>query len=147
MTANIDHFVVDCIDAVASPGTERAVREGVARLVSDPQGLMQVIGTPTRAGVKRIHVTDTLTIVNVVWAPRMTLMPHNHNMWAAIGVYGGREDNIFWRRLTDDPLGRIEAAGAKALRPKDAVPLGPAIAPRGPNPTPQPAGSLPGYGS
>ncbi len=42
-------------------------------------------------------------------------MPHNHNMWATIGVYGGREDNIFWRRLPDDAEGRIEAAGAKSL--------------------------------
>ena len=27
----------------------------------------------------------------------MTIMPHNHQMWAVIGVYTGREDNIFWR--------------------------------------------------
>ena len=26
-------------------------------------------------------------------------MPHNHEMWAVIGVYTGREDNIFWRRI------------------------------------------------
>jgi predicted metal-dependent enzyme (double-stranded beta helix superfamily) len=32
---------------------------------------------------------------NVVWAPKMTIMPHNHCMWAVIGVYTGREDNIF----------------------------------------------------
>jgi len=27
----------------------------------------------------------------------MTIMPHNHRMWAVIGIYTGREDNIFWR--------------------------------------------------
>jgi uncharacterized protein YjbI with pentapeptide repeats len=43
------------------------------------------------------HASD-LTILNVVWAPRMTIMPHNHQMWAVIGIYTGREDNIFWRR-------------------------------------------------
>ncbi len=26
-------------------------------------------------------------------------MPHNHNMWAAIGVYQGREDNILFAHL------------------------------------------------
>ena len=50
----------------------------------------------------------------------MTLMPHNHNMWAVIGIYGGREDNIFWRKTGD----RLEAAGAEALSTKDAAPLG-----------------------
>jgi predicted metal-dependent enzyme (double-stranded beta helix superfamily) len=54
----------------------------------------------------------------------MTVMPHNHNMWAIIAIYTGREDNILWRRVPDDPSGRIEAAGAKALSERDALPLG-----------------------
>jgi predicted metal-dependent enzyme (double-stranded beta helix superfamily) len=45
-------------------------------------------------------------------------------MWAIIGIYTGREDNILWRRVADEPSGRIEAAGAKALSERDAVPLG-----------------------
>ena len=36
----------------------------------------------------------------------------------------GGEDNILWRRLVDEPSGRIEAAGAKALSERDAFPLG-----------------------
>jgi len=50
----------------------------------------------------------------------MTVTPHNHNMWGVIGVYSGREDNIFWRRQGEV----IEAAGAKALCVRDAHPLG-----------------------
>jgi predicted metal-dependent enzyme (double-stranded beta helix superfamily) len=44
----------------------------------------------------------------------MTVAPHNHGMWAVIGIYGGREDSIFWRR---HPGGRdrLEAVGARAL--------------------------------
>jgi predicted metal-dependent enzyme (double-stranded beta helix superfamily) len=45
-------------------------------------------------------------------------------MWAVIGIYTGREDNILWRRLPADRNGRIEAAGAKALSERDALPLG-----------------------
>ena len=41
----------------------------------------------------------------------MNLMPHNHLMWANIGIYTGREDNLLWRRTP----GGIEAFGAKAL--------------------------------
>jgi predicted metal-dependent enzyme (double-stranded beta helix superfamily) len=45
-------------------------------------------------------------------------------MWAVIGIYTGREDNIFWRRLPREAAGRIEAAGARSLGDGDAVPLG-----------------------
>ena len=68
-----------------------------------------MLGQPEQGGIQRVHVSDELTILNVIWAPRMTIMPHNHNMWAVIGVYCGREDNIFWRRLKDDSQNRIEA--------------------------------------
>ena len=96
---------------------------------------MQAVGTPHHAGVQKIHVTETLTVINVVWAPRMTLMPHNHNMSAVIGVYTGREDNIFWRRIKDDPDGQIEAAGAGSLGPGNAVLLGKNIIHSVTNPT------------
>jgi predicted metal-dependent enzyme (double-stranded beta helix superfamily) len=43
-------------------------------------------------------------------------------MWAVIGIYTGREDNIFWRRPADDPGGRIEAAGARALSEREVTP-------------------------
>ncbi|HNS87179.1 MAG TPA: hypothetical protein PKH09_09770, partial [Parvularculaceae bacterium] len=46
-------------------------------------------------------------------------MPHNHLMWALIGIYTGREDNILWRR---SPEG-VEAFGAKALFEKDVAEL------------------------
>jgi predicted metal-dependent enzyme (double-stranded beta helix superfamily) len=45
----------------------------------------------------------------------------DHNMWAVIGIYTGREDNILWRRLPDEPDGRMEAAGAKALGQRDII--------------------------
>ena len=54
----------------------------------------------------------------------MAVMPHNHEMWAVIGIYSGREDNILWRRLPGEARNRIEAAGAKALSERDAFPLG-----------------------
>ena len=41
----------------------------------------------------------------------MTIMPHDHRMWAVIGIYTGRENNIFWRRLPADADRLIEAAG------------------------------------
>jgi predicted metal-dependent enzyme (double-stranded beta helix superfamily) len=45
-------------------------------------------------------------------------------MWSVIGIYTGREDNIFWRRLGGEAGRRIEAAAAKALSEKEVEPLG-----------------------
>ena len=120
----LEQFIADCGAVLADSAPTKAVREVVARAVADASALERVLGTPERGGIQTIHVADELTILNVIWAPGMMIMPHNHNMWAVIGVYGGREDNIFWRRLQDDSLGRIEAAGAKSLGPADVRPMG-----------------------
>ena len=47
--------------------------------------------------------------------PWVTIYPHNHNIWAVIGIYSGREGNMFWRRIDEDSQGRIEAVGARSL--------------------------------
>ncbi len=119
-----DRFIEDCRTAVAADPTHKTAREVVARAVSDPALVLAALGEPAQAGVTPLHRSPELTILNVVWAPRMTIMPHNHLMWAVIGVYSGREDNIFWRRLPGDARGLIEAAGAKSLGARCAEPLG-----------------------
>jgi predicted metal-dependent enzyme (double-stranded beta helix superfamily) len=121
---DLDRFIADCRDAVAGDSSHKTVREVVARAVSDPAGVLAGLGEPTRAGVDSLYRSDTLTILNVVWGPHMTVMPHNHLMWAVIGVYTGREDNIFWRRLPEFEQRGIEAAGAKSLGVRNTEPLG-----------------------
>ena len=76
----------------------------------------------------------------------MTLMPHNHEMWAVIGIYSGREDNIFWRRIKGDARGSIEAAGARALGERDVEPLGRDIIHSVTNPIARYTGALHVYG-
>jgi len=76
----------------------------------------------------------------------MTIMPHNHLMWAVIGVYTGREDNIFWRRMPEAAGGRIEAAGAKSLGERDAEPLGRDIIHSVTNPVSRLTGAIHVYG-
>ena len=85
-------------------------------------------------------------MLNVIWGPRMTIMPHNHLMWAVIGIYTGREANIFRRRLTDEPGGRVEAAGAKSLGERDAEPLGRDIIHSVTNPLSRLTGAIHVYG-
>src|SRR5262249_52721856 len=94
---DLDQFVSDCRALLGQEAAQPAVREVVARAVSEPSSVVRALGEPTRGGISVLHQSPELTVLNVVWAPWMTLLPHNHLMWALIGVYSGREDNIFWR--------------------------------------------------
>ena len=117
---DVERFIEYCRRARAEDESHKAVREVVAAAVADQAGIFAALGEPKEAGFQTLHRSDDLTILNFSWAPLMTLMPHNHNMWAVIGLYSGREDNIFWRDLG----GRIEAAGAKSLMAGQAAALG-----------------------
>ncbi|MDJ0958149.1 MAG: hypothetical protein QNI91_14875 [Arenicellales bacterium] len=115
---NKDRFVQDCIDAVSEG--QAAIRELVTEAVSDPAGVLAELGEPEHAGITPLYRSSELTIINFAWAPCMSLMPHNHQMFAVIGIYSGREDNVFWRRTETS----IEAAGAKSLGVGDVTTLG-----------------------
>ncbi len=142
---DLDRFVADCRAALAEDSSHKSVREIVARAVAEPAAVLKALGDPVRGTIERLHHSDDLTILNVVWPPHMTIMPHNHQMWAVIGVYTGREDNIFWRRVTEDDS-KIEAAGAKSLCIKDAAPLGRDIIHSVTNPIPRLSGAIHVYG-
>ena len=143
---DLDRFIEDCRAAIGGDPTHKAVRDVVARAVADPAAVLAGLGEPTRAEVQTLYHAPELTILNVVWAPRMTIMPHNHLMWAVIGIYTGREDNIFWRRLPGETGGKIEAAGAKSLGERDAEPLGRDIIHTVTNPLSRMTGAIHVYG-
>ena len=119
-----EQLILDCRAALDGQRDARNVREVVARAVADPATVLRRLGEPKRGGIEPLHRSPELTIINVLWPAGQVIMPHNHAMWAVIGVYTGREDNILWRRLPDDVNGRIEAAGAKTLGTKDVLSLG-----------------------
>jgi predicted metal-dependent enzyme (double-stranded beta helix superfamily) len=132
---DLDQFIADCRTARAADRSSKTICEVIKRAVSDPTGLLKSLGEPDRAGIKDIYRSPDLSILNVVWAPHMMVTPHNHHMWAIIGVYGGREDNIFWRRIAEAGERQLEAAGARSLGVKDAMPLGEDIVHSVTNPT------------
>jgi predicted metal-dependent enzyme (double-stranded beta helix superfamily) len=143
---DLDRFIADCRAAVAEDASHKAVREVVVRAVADPAAVLKGVGEPRLAGVERIYHGPDLTILNVVWGPMMTIMPHDHHMWAVIGVYTGAEDNMFWRRIGDEGRSRVEAAGARSLRVGDAEPLGRDIVHSVTNPIPRLTGAIHVYG-
>ena len=143
---DLDRFIAECQVAVSLDTTHKAACDVVARAVSEPAAVITGLGAPARAGVQKLYNSAELTILNVVWGPGMTIMPHNHLMWAVIGIYTGREDNIFWRRLPGQDSGRIEAAGAKSLGERDVEPLGRDVIHTVTNPLPRLTGAIHVYG-
>ena len=142
----LDSFIGDCRAALQQDPNQNFIREITARAVSNPSAVLKALGEPTRAGIHTLFRSDSLTILNVIWGPHMTLFPHNHQMWAVIGIYTGREDNIFWRRIPGAPAGKLEAAGARALCEKDVEPLGQNIIHSVTNPIPRLTGAIHVYG-
>ena len=116
---DIDQFVTDCIAANKETDAQMAVNEVLARAVSSPDTVLAALGDPQRAGLNVLLRSPTLTIFAATWTPHMSLMPHEHLMWANIGIYTGREDNIFWKRTSDG----IKAFGADVLFVKDTAML------------------------
>jgi predicted metal-dependent enzyme (double-stranded beta helix superfamily) len=115
-----ERFIEDCRAAVASGADAQAhIKELLARELGDRNAVVAGLGPPTKGGLKALHRSPELTILNIVWSPLMQLLPHDHNMWALIGIYTGREDNIFWRR---DGL-RLSASGAVAISAGDVIPM------------------------
>ena len=113
-------FVDDCIRANdGSAGAQAAIREVLARALADPAAVLAGVGEPEKGGLRALHRSSDLTILNIVWAPWMQLLPHDHNMWALIGIYTGREDNIFWERHES----RVNATHAAALGRGDVIAL------------------------
>jgi predicted metal-dependent enzyme (double-stranded beta helix superfamily) len=119
-----EQLISDCHDALQGDRASRNVRDIVARAVADSASVIRSLGEPKQGGLDVLYRSPELTVLNVLWAARRIVMPHNHNMWAVIGVYNGREDNILWRQLPEGANAGVEAAGAKTLGAGDTVAFG-----------------------
>ena len=95
----IEEFVANCSASVLEDRGPSATKEVVERAIADKRLVGEL---PFEAGVKVLHAADDLTILHVVMAERPVgagkPIPHNHLMWALIGVMHGSEENEFFRR-------------------------------------------------
>ena len=118
-----DRFIEDCRNAIRSSESVAEIRDIVARAVSDPAQVLRALGEPTRSGVETLYRSPELTILNLSWGPQMVIRPHDHRMWAVIGIYGGTEQNTFFRRSGQG----LEQHGTKELAARQTIALAPTI--------------------
>ncbi|MDB9961179.1 hypothetical protein OAD62_03705 [Oceanihabitans sp.] len=135
-------FIEECILANKEANPQEAVKEVLSKGVSNPQAMLKAIGEPTEAGLKVFLRSKDLTIFAASWTPQMNLMPHNHHMWANIGIYTGREDNIIWERNKAS----LEAHDVRCLFAGDVATLNTNAIHSVTNPLPRFTGGLHIYG-
>ncbi|MCA1831376.1 MAG: hypothetical protein ABR548_13170 [Actinomycetota bacterium] len=116
---DVDSLVSDCQTALADPDPQRTVREILLRTLRKPGPVADALAG-NEGGINVVFNSPALTVLNVIWAPKMKLLPHDHRMWAVIGIYGGAEDNTLYRRGAE----RIEPAGGRLLHDSDVLALG-----------------------
>ena len=115
-----DEFVAGCAQALGEADRVGALRQLLDRTGRAPGAVIDALGQPSTGGLTVLHRAPDLTVLNVVWPPGMTLDPHDHTMLAAIVVYGGREENGFFRRRGD----RVEPAGGRTMEAGEVLILG-----------------------
>jgi predicted metal-dependent enzyme (double-stranded beta helix superfamily) len=138
---DVDALVAACQDATDETEPLLAVRDVLARAVADQRAIADAL-PPERGELVPLHVSDRLTVLKIVWTPGMVLGPHDHRMWAAIGLYSGGEDNRFFRRTGTT----LVDSGARELRPGDVCLLGDDTVHSVTNPTAECAGAIHVYG-
>jgi predicted metal-dependent enzyme (double-stranded beta helix superfamily) len=107
---DIDEFVAACTTAAGEAESRSAIREVLASALAERDAVAAAL-KPSGGEFTVLHNTPDLTILHVVWPAGFSIVPHDHGMWAAIGIYGGREDNAFFRRSPDNRAELVESGG------------------------------------
>ena len=136
-----DRWIQDAVLANRDGG-QAAVQELLTRALENPSSVLRAMGEPTVAGMHPLFRSEELSVFNVVWTPRMILVPHDHDMWVTIGIYTGREDNILWERRE----ARITARGARSLSEREVFSFGAKGIHSVTNPIPRMTGAIHVYG-
>ncbi len=116
---DVDEFVADCKEALSEKESRLAIKEVLERAVRNPEQVAKALPV-THAEITPLYAAPDLCILKVVWGPDMRIPPHNHLMWAAIGLYGGQEDNRLYRRKANSLI----ESGGRELRTKEVVLFG-----------------------
>jgi predicted metal-dependent enzyme (double-stranded beta helix superfamily) len=116
----VDDIIARCQAALGEQTPALAVRDVLDELVADQTALAETLGPVELGGITTLYNAADLTILRVAWTPGMAINPHEHRMWAVIGMYGGQEDNAFYRRTA----GGLDVTGGKELPAGDVLVLG-----------------------
>ena len=138
-----DMFIDECRRSLDEDEPQLAVRDVVGRAISDPAAVERELVVADGWRVEVLYNDEDLTIMHFVWPPAVDLFPHEHKMWSTVGIYGGMEDNTYYRRAEHS----IEASGYRRGEVGDVLLMGVDGIHSVQNPTRQWTAALHVYGS
>lgn len=97
-------FVAACRRGVEEPDAAAACARVVRDALSTGVGIDEALGVD-EIGPVTLFADAGLTVQRIVWPPGVRSAPHDHRMWAVVGVYRGTEHNIIYER---DGSGLVE---------------------------------------
>ena len=122
-------FIESCRNALHSTDPISTVHRIVRDVIEDRKSIVSALrqgraNSETTAQYIFLHQSPELTILQVITPLRFRSPPHNHLVWAVIGMYEGCEKNRFYRRdgnrLREDSVRDVTAPEAITLA-SDAI--------------------------
>ena len=142
---DLSRFIEDCRGLAGDAHAPKRVLELMRAAVADPDAVAAAVA-PLAAGAgaldEPLYRSAELTVLNVTLKPGMLSIPHDHHMWAVIGIYGGEEANTFYRRGEHG----LEEANHRTVRTGEAMLVGADVVHAIENPLEQPTLGLHVYG-
>jgi hypothetical protein len=120
---DLDHFIEACQRLVREPHAPRLALDLMREALADGPAVAKAV-TPLGAGANALDAplfrSPELTILNATLRPGFVSIPHDHGMWAVIGIYDGEEANTFYRRAGDG----LEESNHRTIHAGEAIILG-----------------------
>lgn len=131
MVFDAESFVNRCQSAATEDDVVAAVREVVSVAIGDGPAIDAALRTEFRRAGDTLFSSEVLTVQRILWPPGFVSAPHEHRMWAVVGVYAGAERNRVYERSPGGlsqcelrTVGEREvfALGADAIHSVESVP-------------------------
>ncbi|HEY8153417.1 MAG TPA: hypothetical protein VII72_04745 [Myxococcota bacterium] len=120
---DLQDFIASCRRFAGAPDGAKQVLALMRSLLGDAEGIKQAV-TPSESGQAildaPLYRSAEVMILNATLHPHFASPPHEHGMWAVIGIYEGQENNTFYRRSGEG----LDEVNRRELRAGDAILLG-----------------------
>lgn len=119
-----DEFVAACTRAAQDSDPVGGVRDVVDAAIRLGSAIDVALGPSRSIGPDTLFRSPDLTVQRISWPGGSAAAPHEHRMWAVVGVYAGRELNTLYQRegstVVEDRVVPVETGEVFVLGP-DAV--------------------------
>jgi predicted metal-dependent enzyme (double-stranded beta helix superfamily) len=112
-------FVSECRTAASAVDPVRAVHAVVEAAIGDGAAIDVALGIERKRENDTLFSSATLTVQRILWPGGLGSSPHEHRMWAVIGVYRGEELNHLFERTPDG----LEECGERVVRRREVLAL------------------------